>query len=101
MKEFNKKISKGGSITLPAALRRDYGLSGGEKFKIFVDGEDGSILLQRTHGQCMFCDSDKELIVFHGRFVCAQCVELMDNDVADRRLAHAFVGQSPQEEVAE
>ncbi|PZM61740.1 AbrB/MazE/SpoVT family DNA-binding domain-containing protein [Paenibacillus dendritiformis] len=83
MKEFNKKISKSGSITLPAALRRDYGLTDGERFKIVVDGEDGSILLQRTEGSCLFCGSGNELIVFNGRFVCATCIEHMDGQTLD------------------
>lgn len=90
MKEFNKKISKSGSITLPAALRRDYGLTDGERFKIVVDGEDGSILLQRTEGSCLFCGSGNELIVFNGRFVCATCIEHMDGQVADARLPGAL-----------
>ncbi|WP_435924831.1 AbrB/MazE/SpoVT family DNA-binding domain-containing protein [Paenibacillus sp. DYY-L-2] len=93
MKSFNKKINKTGAITLPSALRRDFGLTGGEKFKIEVCAEDGTILLQRTNGQCLFCDSDKQLIVHRGRFVCANCVEQMDVDVSERKFANAFVGQ--------
>lgn len=92
MKDFNKKISKSGSITLPAALRREYGLTDGERFKIVVDGEDGTILLQRTEGSCLFCRSDKELIVYHGRFVCASCTENMEAQVSDARLAGALQG---------
>ncbi|KFN07238.1 MULTISPECIES: AbrB/MazE/SpoVT family DNA-binding domain-containing protein [Paenibacillus] len=92
MKEFNKKISKGGSVTLPAALRREYGLAGGERFKIIVDSEDGSILLQRTEGSCLFCQSDKELVVYYGRFVCATCAENMVAQVFDARLAGALQG---------
>ncbi|MDU5947304.1 MAG: AbrB/MazE/SpoVT family DNA-binding domain-containing protein [Paenibacillus macerans] len=92
MKDFNKKIGKNGSITLPAALRREYGLADGERFKIIVDGEDGTILLQRTEGSCLFCGSDKELIVFHGRFVCASCAENMDAQASDARLAGALQG---------
>lgn len=92
MKDFNKKISKSGSITLPAALRREYGLTDGERFKIMVDNEDGTILLQRTEGSCLFCQSGKELIVFSGRFVCASCVELMDGQVSDARMAGALQG---------
>lgn len=89
---FSKKLSKHGSITFPAALRREYGLSDGEKFSIHVDGEDGTILLQRTQGNCMFCRSDKELIVFRGRFICSCCVQGMDAEVSDRRVANAFEG---------
>ncbi|ALA68820.1 AbrB family transcriptional regulator [Geobacillus stearothermophilus 10] len=96
MKAFNKRISKSGSITLPASLRREYGLAEGEKFKILVDSEDGTILLQRTNGQCLFCESDQQLIVYMGRFVCAKCVENMDADVSERKSANAFVGQVSQ-----
>jgi transcriptional pleiotropic regulator of transition state genes len=92
MKEFNKKISKSGSITLPAAMRREYGLTDCERFKIVVDGEDGSILLQRTEGSCLFCGSGNGLIVFNGRFVCSSCVGHMDAQVSDARLAGALQG---------
>lgn len=92
MKGFNKKISKSGSITLPAALRREYGLTDGERFKIVVDSEDGTILLQRTEGSCLFCQSGNELIVFHGRFVCGSCVEAMDAQISDARFAGALQG---------
>jgi len=93
MKGFNKKISKGGSVTLPAALRREYGLTEGERFKITVDNEDGTILLQRTQGQCMFCGSEKELITYHGRFVCAYCVENMESEVAGQEMRKVSDGQ--------
>lgn len=92
MKEFNKKISKSGAITLPAALRRDYGLTDGERFKIVVDGEDGSILLQRTEGSCLFCGCDKELIVYMGRFVCADCIGNMDAEVSNAAISRAVQG---------
>lgn len=77
MKDFNKKISKTGSVTIPAALRREYGLTNGDRFKIAVDEKDGTIILQRTQGSCLFCGADQRLIVFGGRFVCDGCVEKM------------------------
>lgn len=92
MKDFNKKLSKGGSVTLPAALRREYGLTGGERFKIIVDGEDGTILLQRTKGSCLFCQSGEELIVYYGRFVCAMCAGNLDTQASEARFAGALQG---------
>lgn len=92
MKEFQKKISKSGSITLPSALRREYGLAEGERFKIVVDSEDGTILLQRTNGQCMFCRSENKLIVYMGRFVCSECVGNMDAQASDAAMAGALLG---------
>lgn len=76
MKGFNKKISKTGAVTIPAALRREYGLADGERFNIAVE-DDGSIRLQRTKGSCLFDGSEQDLILFDGRFVCASCVERM------------------------
>ncbi|BFH11380.1 AbrB/MazE/SpoVT family DNA-binding domain-containing protein [Paenibacillus melissococcoides] len=92
MQSYNKKLSKSGSVTLPAVIRREYGLSGGEKFNIIVDSEDGTILLQRTQGSCLFCRSDKELVVYSGRFVCSQCIQNLEANVTERRAANAFEG---------
>lgn len=91
--EFNKKLNRSGGITLPAAIRREFGIEGGEKFGITIDNEDGTIILRRTEGHCLFCQSDKKLIVFHGRFVCAECVQQMDIDVSEREYANAFEGR--------
>ncbi|MNW34003.1 SpoVT / AbrB like domain protein [compost metagenome] len=92
MKEFSKKIGKSGSITLPAALRRQYGLTEGERFRVIVDNEDGTILLQRTEGSCLFCKSSIELIVYYGRFVCTTCIGNMDNEASEARFAGALLG---------
>ncbi|MDU5141082.1 MAG: AbrB/MazE/SpoVT family DNA-binding domain-containing protein [Paenibacillus dendritiformis] len=91
--KFNKRLSRGGGITLPAAIRRQYGLEAGEKFGITVNDEDGTIMLQRSQGQCLFCQNDKKLIVFHGRFVCAECVQHMDADVSEREFSNSFEGR--------
>lgn len=72
--QFNKKISKSGAVTLPAALRREFGIDQGEKFNIGVDAE-GSITLKRTQGSCIFCKSENDLITHSSRFVCKSCVE--------------------------
>lgn len=81
--KFNKKLSKSGSITLPSALRREYGLLDGEKFSISVNNETGAILLERIQGECMFCGSEDSLIVFEGRSICAECVQAMSHSVAE------------------
>ncbi|BFH11111.1 hypothetical protein J6TS7_21650 [Paenibacillus dendritiformis] len=96
MKSYNKKLNKSGSLTLPAVIRREYGLSDGEKFNIVVNGQDGTIMLQRTQGSCMFCHNDQQLIVFHGRFICAPCVQHMDATVTEQREANAFEGRNGQ-----
>lgn len=71
--EHNKKIGKSGSITIPANLRRDLGIEGGERFRLEVQ-PGGEILLKRTAGSCIFCKSDEELKAYKGKFICAECV---------------------------
>lgn len=87
--KFNKKMSKSGSITLPATLRREYGLAEDERFSIVVDGEDGTIILQRTQGQCLFCKSEDQLITYHGRFVCSSCANNIEALAAEQKFAKA------------
>ena len=77
MERFNKKVSKSGSITLPAAMRRNHGIEGGERFSVSVNDE-GSIVLKRIQGECIFCASDNNLIVHGGRFVCSNCLKMMN-----------------------
>jgi transcriptional pleiotropic regulator of transition state genes len=76
--EFSKKINKAGSLTLPAAMRRELGIDPGERFKIVVKNE-GTIELTRIQGECIFCKSERNLIVHAGHFVCENCLELMNN----------------------
>lgn len=78
MQGFNKKLNRAGSITIPAALRRELGIIPGERFRVTVQDEDGSIILKRLQGECLFCGSDKNLIVHLGRYVCAGCLESMN-----------------------
>jgi transcriptional pleiotropic regulator of transition state genes len=72
--EFNKKLSKSGAVTIPAALRRELGIDQGERFKVKTD-DNGSITLTRTQGSCIFCQSDNNLIAHAGRFICADCLQ--------------------------
>ncbi len=80
--QFNKKMSKAGSITLPAALRRATGMEPGEKFSVNLQ-EDGSVLLKRTQGSCISCNSETALISHNGIFICQSCVSTLVAKVRD------------------
>jgi transcriptional pleiotropic regulator of transition state genes len=75
--EFTKKINKAGSLTLPAAMRRELGIDRGERFKI-ISKNEGSIELKRIQGECIFCKADGDLLVHAGRFVCENCLQQMN-----------------------
>lgn len=68
-----KRISRSGSVTIPAHLRRSYGIEGGETVGVAIDSKTGDIKLQRMNGSCLFCDSTENLQQYKGRFVCAAC----------------------------
>ncbi|AVM69031.1 AbrB family transcriptional regulator [Lachnospiraceae bacterium oral taxon 500] len=69
-----KKISKTGSITIPGHLRRELGLTAGEKVKIEKD-EAGNFFIQRIEGSCIFCGTNEDLTKVRGKFICAGCAE--------------------------
>lgn len=79
--QFNKKLSKAGSLTIPAALRRAAGIEAGEKFSVNLQ-EDGSVLLKRTQGNCIFCQAEHDIISYKGRLVCKPCIKSMEGEGA-------------------
>ncbi|WP_425058394.1 hypothetical protein SCACP_30450 [Sporomusa carbonis] len=70
---FQKKIGRKGNISIPAALRRQYGIEGEERIDISVDAK-GNLIIKRIAGSCIFCTSDEGLKVHNGRQICASCV---------------------------
>lgn len=72
----HKVISKGGSLTIPADIRREYNnYLGGEAVDIVV--EDGKLVIAPHTPKCMFCGSVNEVGKFKGRNVCKECVTAM------------------------
>lgn len=67
-----KKISKTGSVTIPAPLRRRLGIMAGDTFKI-EESEDG-IVLKRSRGHCIFCGTDIGTRYFKKICVCEGCI---------------------------
>ena len=66
-----KKISKTGSVTIPAPLRRKLGIIAGDTFKI-EESEEG-IVFKRSRGHCIFCGTDIGIKCFKKICVCEGC----------------------------
>lgn len=75
----NKKITRSGSITIPAELRRDYGIQPGEHVSLDID-MSGRIVIGRDNGACIFCGTDKDLVIYRGRYVCRDCANAIKED---------------------
>ena len=72
--EHNKKINGTGAVSLPASLRREYGIEKGEKVNVSVNAK-GVIEIKRIIGSCVFCHADEFLKQHEGRFICTTCLQ--------------------------
>ena len=69
---MERKISKTGSITIPKSMRRELGIDGKEKVNLKPQN-NGSILIDRIEGTCIFCSNTDNVEAFKGKFVCSEC----------------------------
>lgn len=65
-------MTRAGGISVPAALRRDYGFDAGDRFNVSVD-DGGRIVMKRTDGHCLFCESKENIKIYNGRYICRKC----------------------------
>lgn len=69
-----RRIGKNGGFTIPANLRRELGIAGGEKVNINVS-DDGSLIVKRIEGNCLLCGGYEGLTVFNKKLLCKSCIE--------------------------
>jgi transcriptional pleiotropic regulator of transition state genes len=76
----HKVISKGGSLTIPADIRREYNtFLGGEAVDITV--EDGKLVITPHTPKCMFCEDTRNVGRYKGRCICRACAAAMWREV--------------------
>lgn len=78
-----RKVDELGRIVLPIELRRTLDIEEKDSLEIYMDGP--SIVLRKFQPACIFCDSEKDIIEFHGKNVCPKCFQEMSG---------LFTGQS-------
>ncbi len=78
-----KKISKSGSITIPAHLRRELGIQSGEKVELKVD-KNGNLEVERIEGSCLLCGTHDDLLKVDGIYICTECAEKVTQAFAER-----------------
>ena len=67
-----RKVDELGRIVLPIELRRTLDIAERDALEIYVDG--ASIILQKYEPACVFCGNAKDVTVFKGKNVCAECI---------------------------
>lgn len=68
-----KKLSSHGSISIPADMRREIGIQGGDPMEVAL--EEGNITVKPYAPRCIFCESTEEVKLLHGKGICSVCVE--------------------------
>lgn len=70
-----RRVDELGRIVLPIELRRTLNIAEKDSLEIYVDGS--SIMLKKYQPACIFCDSAKGIVSFHGKNVCPKCIKAM------------------------
>lgn len=68
-----KKINKAGGLTIPADLRRDLGFDSGDAVDLVIEG--GNIVVKPHVQKCLFCEGDKQVVVYKNKRVCSSCIK--------------------------
>ncbi len=70
-----RKVDGLGRITLPMELRRTLDISEHDQLEIYLD--EDHVVLRKSEMNCVFCNSNIQLVEYNGKFVCQDCVEAL------------------------
>jgi transcriptional pleiotropic regulator of transition state genes len=64
-----------GRVVIPIEIRRNLGIKTDDSLEVFV--QDQYIMLKKYEPACIFCGSNDNIKVVHGKNVCSNCLEEM------------------------
>ncbi len=67
-----RKVDELGRIVLPIELRRTLDIAEKDALEIYVDGS--CIVLKKYQPACVFCGDARDVTLFHGKNICANCL---------------------------
>ena len=68
-----RKVDELGRIVLPIELRRTLDIAERDALEIYVDGSN--VVLKKYRPSCIFCDSNKDLVVYRDKNICPKCLK--------------------------
>ena len=72
-----RKVDELGRIVLPVEMRRLLNIEEKDYLEISLEGD--AVVVRKHHAACVFCGSAREICDFHGRSVCACCLQQLKN----------------------
>ncbi|MDO4749568.1 MAG: AbrB/MazE/SpoVT family DNA-binding domain-containing protein [Eubacteriales bacterium] len=73
-----RKVDELGRVVLPIELRRTLNIEQKDLLEIYV--EDDAIILRKKETACIFCGGLRDLQVYRGRNVCANCIRRLSEN---------------------
>ena len=74
-----RKVDELGRIVLPIELRRTLDIAERDSLEIYIDGS--CVVMKKYQPACIFCDSAKDIVSFHGKNVCPKCIKALQTTV--------------------
>ena len=68
-----RKVDELGRIVLPIELRRTLDIAVRDELEIYL--EDDKVVLRKYEPACVFCSSNRNLVSYEGKNVCAECIK--------------------------
>ena len=68
-----RRVDELGRIVLPIELRRTLDIAEKDAIEIYVDGE--SIILKKYEPTCIFCGDGRNVEIYRGKNICANCMK--------------------------
>ena len=72
-----RRLDEVGRIVLPIELRKKLDLNPHDPVEIFVDDE--KVILKKYVPTCIFCGNPDDVILYHNKLVCKNCIEAMNH----------------------
>ena len=74
-----RQIDELGRIVLPIELRRTMNINTKDSMEIYTDANQ--IILKKYESACIFCNNASDIIQYHGKNICKDCLREMAKEL--------------------
>lgn len=71
-----RKVDELGRVVLPVEIRRRLDIAERDEVEFYL--EDDRVVLKKYEHSCVFCASSCNLVNYHGRNVCMDCIHKLN-----------------------
>lgn len=71
-----RKVDELGRVVLPVEIRRRLDIAERDEVEFYL--EDDRVVLKKYEPSCIFCASSCNLVNYHGRNICMECIHKLN-----------------------